>query len=137
MDKNGYIRTLEAVVAILMIFVFIFTVLPRSQPRAATDPSEIRLLQDAILNQIESNSTYRNFVLNDDKTAIDVYVTDTLKFVGDYGHILNIQDVDNSIVQPNGLPTDKDVYAGSVVVGSNLTKYNPKLVTIYIWDNLS
>ncbi len=140
MTKKGYIRTLEAVVAILIIFLFIYTILPRQQQQEIVQPDEIRLLQQAVLREIESNATFRQYVLsnadgNDDR--LDSYAENVLVLVGKYGHNISIQDADNSIVQPASLPSDRNIYADSLVIGSNLNSYNPKIVTFYVWENLS
>ncbi len=135
MTKKGYIRTLEAILAILIIFVFIFSVLPQEEESVPVQPAEIRLLHQSILREIQNKQAFRDDVLNSDDSRIIVYVGDTLSLVGSYGYLVYIQDANGAVSQPgSGLPNDKNVYADSAVIGSNLNTYNPKLVTLYIWE---
>ncbi len=136
MTKKGYIRTLEAILAILIIFVFIFSVLPQEEENVSVQqPAEIRLLHQSMLREIQNNQAFRDDVLINDDSRIIVYVGDTLSLVGSYGYLVYIQDANGAVFQPGtGLPADKNVYADSAVIGSSLNTYNPKLVTLYIWE---
>ena len=133
MDKKAYIRTMEAILAIIIIFIFIFTILPR-QEQQDIEPRETRLLRESILNEIGRNETFRQQVLNDNNSSINVYVGQAVSLVGNYGFIANIQDANAGITQPSGLPDDKSVYADSIVISSNLQTLDPKVVTLYIWE---
>lgn len=63
MNKKGYIRIIEAVVAVLIILGFIMAVMPRAPPEEAKIPKELELTAEAILKQIQNDDTFRKCIL--------------------------------------------------------------------------
>src|SRR3989344_6917374 len=64
-NKKGYIRTLEVVIAIILILIFIFSVLPKKQTEESKTPREIDLTSDRILNEVQNNGKFRGCVIED------------------------------------------------------------------------
>ncbi len=62
MVKKAYIRTLESVIAAIIIFLFIYSFTPKQQRIESGVPPNIQLAQDSILNEIQSNTSLRNAV---------------------------------------------------------------------------
>ncbi len=69
-NKKGYLRTIEAIIAILLVFGFLVTVLPKTgdvgAKEAHTVPVDLDITANAFLEELERNEVFRACVLNDD-----------------------------------------------------------------------
>ncbi len=139
MKKKGYIRTLEAVIAIVIILVFVFTVM-QPRYRKERESGEIELLQDVIINELEENDDYREDIIgcdpgNCDLTDINEFIEDTTLAVGVYRYYLHIQPVDAPLKIPENLPENKKIYARGIIMSATLEEgYAPKIVVLYLWE---
>src|SRR3989344_2311504 len=61
-NKKGFVHTIEAVIAIVILLIFIFTALPGEKIEQTT-PDNIKLIQEKITSEIESNTSLRNSIL--------------------------------------------------------------------------
>lgn len=71
--KKGYLRTIEAIVAILLVFGFLLVVLPSGEEVAKDsheEPVALQLSSEAILSEIQKNDVFRTCVLNDDVWSV-------------------------------------------------------------------
>src|SRR3989338_11350797 len=66
MNKQGYIRTLEAVIAIVIMMLFIFTVINKPLNSPGKIPPLVEKSQQYILNEISFNDTLRQKVVSAD-----------------------------------------------------------------------
>ncbi len=133
MNKKSYVRTIESIIAILILLTIVYLINPR-QPSFQEAPAEISLLQDIVLNEIEQNETFRQSVLNNDTSKIQPFIAKTLNLTGNYNFKLVINDIDQPYTIPNDLPSKKDIYTKSIFISANLTKHDPKLVSLYFWE---
>ncbi|MAG50887.1 hypothetical protein CL621_04610 [archaeon] len=143
MNKKGYIRTLEAVIAIIIILVFVLTVL-QPKYKKESEPAEIKLLQDTIINELEEDENYRNIILNcDDITTCDIttikedLIEPMIGKVGDYEYYLYIQDagIEIPLEIPSSLPGEIKIYAKGIMISTTLEgNYDPKIVVLYLWE---
>jgi len=62
-NKKGYVKTLEAVIAIVGILIFTFSVMPREIPNPNQVPFIVENSQDYIIETLQ-DSPYREFILN-------------------------------------------------------------------------
>jgi len=147
MNKKGYVRTLEAVIAIIIILVFVFTVLQPKYKRER-EPAEVELLQDTIINELEEDNNYRNAILNcDDIATCDItsikedLIEPMIEKVGDYKYYLYIQKASDPLVIPQ-FPEDasnKKIYARGIIISATLeiegyTPETPRVVVLYLWE---
>jgi len=147
-NKKGYIRTLEAVIAIILILIFIFSVLPKKQTEELKTPREIDLTSDRILNEVQNNEEFRGCVIANletpGQTAEDcingfIISNNLIPQTLDY----KVKVCDTSITGPNaynfcGEPNligaeDKTVYVKSIILSGTLTELKTKRVKLYIW----
>jgi len=63
MNKKAYIRTLEAIIAIVIIFIFILSILPKEQ-KIEGFPKEIDLTGNKVLDEIQNDKTIRKAVFS-------------------------------------------------------------------------
>ena len=155
MNKQGFIKTVEAIIAVLIIFIFIYYVTPKSSDNK--DTSDIKKLQEEILKGISENEIYRGCIVtcpneitctikgnehpgfnspecttNDIPTAMQTFIEKSLtpKFQTNYQLVICTQG-------SCGSPPEKDtVYTSAVIVTSSLKTtppYNPKVVRLYLW----
>jgi hypothetical protein len=162
MNKKGFVKILEAVIAIIIIFIFIFTILPR-ESKVEKIPENVRLFQERILSEIESNESLRQDVLKykifkdeqiktinteilsyrKDKPAIDKFIRSNLYPTLDYNYTVCVDSGDSLVCNPDfvnlgndlkniALPTNKAVYAKSRII-ANSTQTNT--FKLYVWEN--
>ena len=137
MDKRGFIKTLEAIIAIIIIFSAIL-ILNQSNKRQET-PASIEESYKFILTELSENSTFRNCIKtfsvnnlgNCKNNGCLVHVD---SFVGahapyNYNYLCEVCDKPlKCSLDP--LPIDKNVYTNSVFIA-----HNPSRISrIYFWQ---
>jgi len=124
MKKKAYLKTLEAVFALVLTFLFIMFVVP---PRMVVAPKEPSIDFVGLLGQ---NPDFRNCIVAENypclHTAIDSLYPELNKT---YEYRLNISSDPNSVID---LP-QKEVYVDSVFIAGNVSYFNPKILRIYYW----
>ena len=140
MENKGYIRTLEAITAVLIIFLFTTSVIiSQDNPNKAIVPQDIQLTQDAVLKEIQTSRYYRDCILEKNMVGsgdIAIICTEDLlkKTVPSvYGYAFSLCTSESCT-----LPTtpDKEIYVKSIIISSNLTDYNLISVNLYLWKKV-
>ncbi len=67
MNNKGFLRILEAVIAIIIIFMFTYYIMPKNAEKNDVEGDKIRLLQKTILDEISHNEGFRDCILDKDK----------------------------------------------------------------------
>ena len=138
-NKRGWIRIVEALVAILLIAGFLILLMDNQEKGTEDISSKVYMTENAILREIQSNSAYRTYILGIGETSVEfesfdndlknhitsrvpTHLSCTSK-ICDFGHdpVCNIDSL------------KKDIYASSVMITADLTDYNPKLLKIFCW----
>ena len=71
-NKKGYMKTLEAVLAIVIFLIFVTTALVFNKaPEEVGVPQDIEVLQNSILTKIESDLTLRNCLVTNQMNCIN------------------------------------------------------------------
>lgn len=141
MVKKGYIRTLEAVIAIVIILLFIFTVTPSRVTNPSDIPPQVKTAQGYILREIASNQIYRDEalgVINDgqcgglDSVApnIDVFVSENVP--PGFGYSCAVCLSTNCVFTPEGIATS--VYIDDIMITPPDVFTGPKIVRIWMWQ---
>ena len=138
--KKGYIRIVEAFIAIILIAsVLVFMYVNNVQKPNSEDA--IHKLERAILEEISSNASLRNAVLNGDYKSSDqgainnrTLINNTIK-----KYINNEFNFDFKICGINeacGIDSyvNKEVFSDEISVSSNLKEYKPKIIRLFIWE---
>jgi len=68
MDKRGFIKTVEAIIAVLLIFVFIYYITPKASDNK--DLGDVKSLQAGILQGISENEEFRDCMIAADNPAL-------------------------------------------------------------------
>ena len=144
MNKRGWIRTLEAVIAILLIFGFILYVTPKTQSYGDTTPQIVESRQNFIMKTILENNDYRNCVL-DGGSGSYCFGPDGVLCVGYREEIENLVEKNKplgydyaceicpssaSCTNVNAL-AEKSVYTSAIFVSKPGTG---KVMRLYFWE---
>lgn len=121
-NKKGYLQTLEAVVAILILLgVILFSISMRGGNEPSV-PEDISLLQKNILNQVQNNQDYRDCVFDVNLCSEFSTLLGTIpETVG------KNYTVDDSVF----VKTDVNLYVDSVIIVNETN--SAKTFTLYLW----
>tara|TARA_Y100000310_G_C20299337_1_gene631008 strand:- start:21 stop:467 length:447 start_codon:yes stop_codon:yes gene_type:complete len=148
MNKRGFIKTLEAVIAVMVVFIFIFTVGQKNTTQDS-NVAAMKGIQEGLLSGISQDDGYRSCIVNAAKPSLPYigsgdgsdpcgglkdYITNTLpsRFVkdGKERYRIFVCDVDDCTL-PN--LEGKFIYTSAVIISSDLKDYNPRILRIWMW----
>ena len=152
MVKQGYIRTLEAVIAIVIILLFIFTITPKNITNPSDIPVQVKTAQTYILQSIaEDGSGLRGAVLaaNVPDTPDDPGYAEHPGYIGcsdvadvearvsanvppGFSYSCAICLTTNCVFTPAGITTS--VYVDDIMIAPPDTDTPPKIVRIWMWQ---
>ncbi len=162
MDKRGFIRTLEAVLAIVIVFIFIYYAGRSSSGEDARYVAGVRSLQESILNDISKNDNFRECIVNSDinkfntdvesfkanncigqdrancAEKIDCYIEGSLplRYKNKYAFTICSPSDPGSCSLPGSIGGNKEVYTSAVIISSSLSnnaKYSPKILRMWLF----
>jgi len=125
-NKRGWLRILEAVIAIMLImsvFVFLFV-----RNRDSTNSEEILELEKIILSQIAEDDDLRSRVLAKDLGSLENFVKP--KIPEGFSFALKICEPEANCVLDE---YREEVWAGETIISSSLVQYSPKKLKIFMW----
>lgn len=130
--KKGYIKTIEAVIAIVLILMVVYFVIPRNVKIIEKVPSNVKSSQEFIINEISSNKALRNCIIEDvnceNNESLISLVEENVP-IG-YNYTFKICDSTNCLTST---PMDKSVYMDDVFIASTLEEQKPKIFRIWMW----
>lgn len=134
MNKKGWIKTLEAVIAIILIMGFILIITPKHEIGEEI-PENVKVAQEFILEEVLYNETFRNCVINAKtgsckkdggcKEDLNNFIAENVPAGYDYECEICIS---GSCI---ALPTEtleKSVYVNNVFIAEG-----PRIFRIYFW----
>lgn len=135
-NKRGWIRITEAVVAILIMASVLIVLYTNNAPQVSFS-SYVSDLQIRILGDIADSSTLRNEVLASSEAG---NTTALVSFVGNstpsnFNFAVRVCSLTNSAC-PLGFSVNQEVFVEDRIISSNLTKYEPKMLRLFIWEKL-
>ncbi|MEK6856835.1 MAG: hypothetical protein AABX49_02350 [Nanoarchaeota archaeon] len=158
MNKRGFIRTLEAVLAIVIVFLFIFYA-GKSKSGDERFVQGIRSLQESILDEISKDDGFRECVVSanivdfnkeveefdandcigDDldkcSTEIDCYIEGSLppRYREKYAFTICSPSDPGSCTLPS--IKGEEVYTSAVIISSSLNdaKYDPRILRMWLF----
>ena len=130
-NKKGWLRIVEAVVAVLIISsVLVFLSLKKTEK--ADISQELYNLESSVLNNLESNESVRAAILINNEAFVKKFteseVQDTFNFT------IKICDVADICPLPNIKDINKDVYVDERIISSNLSVYKPRKIKLFLWE---
>ena len=121
--KEGIFRTLEALIAIFITFLFLLIFIPQIRERTAPQATQ------NVLATLRDNDDFRNCVIQKNQTCLSQFIERSLE--GKYEFKINVSDNPNAAVA--GLPQQKRVYANSLFISGNTTNSTRQVVRLYFW----
>lgn len=154
MDKRGFIKTLEAVLAVIIVFIFIYSISDKTDTNGSR-AELMRDIQENLLLGISNDDDFRKCIVSApvellgnigtgsvggdvcegvNGKSLKGYIENTLpgRFKSKYA--IGICEVGNcDVVTPNNV--GKYVYTSAVVISSELEvgNYAPKILRIWVW----
>ncbi len=136
-NKKGFLRILEAIIAIVLILGLIFYLTPRSMSEKGKIPRNIEELQQFVLKEVSYNATFRDCTLASDigsckvsygcRANINRFIDNSVP--NDYDYEVEICKTSVSCFDGE-LPISKSVFADSSFIGDE----NSRVFRIYIWE---
>ena len=121
-NKQGVFRTLEALIAIFITFLFLIVFIPLQRERAQpTAPPNV-------LAGLMDNDEFRNCIIQKNQTCINQSIGNNLD--DSYDFLFNLSD--NPYAGAPALP-EKKVYANSMFIAGNVTNSTRTIVRLYFW----
>jgi len=132
-NKHGWIRIVEALVAILLIIGFVLLIIEGSSVKKDVS-SRIYLTENAILTEIQLNSTFRDYILDVSVPLEFENFEQDLK-----NHITNrlpeYLECDAKICAASNVCIneilEEDVYVRSLMIAGDADVYNPKQLKLF------
>jgi hypothetical protein len=121
--KKGAFKTIEALIAVFITFLFLFVFIPAQTQNADSSQGK------NVLNSLRDNQIFRNCVITKDIGCINQTISQAL---GDgYDYTVNLSD--NPSTSVFGLPS-KRIYTNSIFISGNITNSTKTIVRLYFWD---
>lgn len=135
-SKHGWIRVVEAFIAIMMIFAALLIIISK-QSQQEDYKEEIIKLQSSIISQISHDDNLRNEILSDNTNGTEEYITSAIPNNINFSvKICNFMNVCPNPVNYSYI-LDREVYSNEVLIAANLTYFNEtntKKLKIFFWE---
>lgn len=132
-NKGGWIRIVEATIAILIIFVALFLV---SETKRAQTESDLSTTITPLLEEIAKNNSLRDKIMANPQEAegdINSFIEARIK-EPNIEHAARVCDINEICGLLGKYPEAKgNVYAGSRLISSSLSSAQPKKVALFLW----
>ncbi|MBD3247008.1 hypothetical protein GF378_00105 [Candidatus Pacearchaeota archaeon] len=144
-DKRGWIRIIEAFIAVLLVAGALLIVINQGYIGKADISEQVYEVQLAILREIELNDNMRSNLLEINEGDLpvkwDEFDSQGLtnvknkinERVPDYLNCTAKVCLLDVICYSEGAPVDRDVYAQSVAIAANLETYSPRQLKMFCW----
>jgi hypothetical protein len=134
-NKKGYLKTLEAIIAIVILLVFLTTALVINKPEAKLSvPGDIKLIQDTIFNKIQTDNHLRGCLTAGTFDCINDTINESM--IGTLDFIIEMCTGDpNNCLLTVTLPEDKTIYSDSIFIQevnpSGINEYGT--LRLFLW----
>jgi len=137
-NKRGWIRILEATIAVLIVTSVLVIVYSGHKEVDTGFGDYLFNIQNKILKDISGDNYYRSLVLNGSSASVG----ELNDFAGEsiylpFNYSLIVCDLGEPCKMDAGLlvyTLNKEVYSEEEIIASNITNYAPKKVKIFIWE---
>ena len=127
--NRGFLRIVEAVIAISLILGVMFVFYNRNQTQLEENTLADRA--DQILDEVARNVALREAVLTDSVEPLNTFISSKIpeQYLDFEARICNIGDACGKSEY-----TDSEVFSAERTISSTITIYNPKKVRLFIWE---
>ncbi|MEM4244764.1 MAG: hypothetical protein QW404_03585 [Candidatus Nanoarchaeia archaeon] len=136
MNKRGYLKTLEAIIAIILLLVVFYTIIPKYVEPKPTPPLAVQDAQRFIISDISNNEELRTTIITTSDPSDVVEATIKKNMPPNYDFVCAICTNTSACVTTT--PFDKVVYMSDVFiassVGPSLAEQSPKIIRFWMWN---
>jgi hypothetical protein len=138
MDKRGFLKTLEAILAIILILVVVYTIIPKFVEPKPNPPLAVQDAQRFIIADLSNDDDLRAMILNTTDNAllsasIEAHIRERMPV--NYDFVCAICPQTSSCVILT--PLSKAIYMSDVFIASSmgvdLSTQKPKIVRFWMW----
>ncbi|HII15879.1 MAG TPA: hypothetical protein HA362_06220 [Nanoarchaeota archaeon] len=137
--KQGYIKTLEAVIAIVIILIFTFAVTPKPEPSYGL-PSSVENAQNYIMEEIGLNNELRTLIMDavvanpEDPAYIEIGQIASDNMPAGYGYSIGICLQSACATNSTPIADGRSIYtAESMISSGNSSDTTPRVVRLWMW----
>lgn len=144
-NKKGWIKIVEAFIAIMLITVVILLILENRTISGLGEnqnpENQITQTQISILRNIQMNNSLRNEIVGISKSELPV-TEEEMPLIKNkvekekpfyFNCTFEICSVSGECLLNNSI--DKDIFVSEIGIFSNLTHYSPKKLKLFCWEN--
>lgn len=138
-NKQGYIKTLEAIIAIVIILIFTFAVTPKPEPSYQL-PSSVENAQNYILEEIAGDEDVRTNIMASDPANPDDPAYEDIRNIVDanlptgYAYTVGICLESACSSNSTAIAEGTSVYTAEAMIGSDgVVDTTPRIVRIWMW----
>jgi hypothetical protein len=135
MNKKGFIHTLEAIIAILLLLGVLIISIGFNKTEIGEVPLEIKLIQKTVLNEIQNNEILRVSLFNDPYADIDNYLEEIINNKINYTFDV-CGDIEIICPLSSDLPSEKNIYSDSIIIRINKEDEENeeyRIFKLYLW----
>ncbi len=136
MNKRGYLRTLEAIIAIILLLVVFYTIIPKYVEPKPNPPLAVQDAQRFIISDISNDENLRTTIITSTDPSSAVEATIKRNIPPNYDFICAICTNTSACITTT--PFDKVVYMSDVFIassiGPSLNEQSPKIVRFWMWN---
>lgn len=132
MNKRAYMRTVEAVIAIIILIIFIFTVIQKTPQPEHKIPLNVQEAQNAIIKEATINNSIRNCIITNslchNSAMMQSLFQENIPPI--YNYTFKICEETTCLANT----PFKTVYVADVFISSTYEDKKPKILRFWIWE---
>lgn len=134
MNKKGWILIIEAVIAVLILFGFLFITISKQA-------QELKILEEKpifynvaarLVSVAEKNETIRNYILAENEAEVNNSLKNELARINP-GLNLDVKIKGSNEICSSTLK-EKEIYVADAIIAANLTNYELKKLCVFVWE---
>jgi len=130
MDKKGWLKVLEAVIAITLLIGVLVYIMSINAPKKDIS-GDVYEKEKFILDTVSKNDSLRNDIMANNTYNINSTVVKMIPTTWDFE--TKICELDSICSGDSRMPLNQDVFSSEIVVTTNKTSYNPRKLRLFVW----
>jgi len=129
-NKKAWLRIVEAFIAVLIVTSLLLIIVARKPKENKAET--IHEMQRVILEQISSNESLREYVLNENKNELENFIKNIAPPYWNFSiRICEIESICGILSAP---PEGKEIYVDEILISSTLHTLEPKKLKFFVWE---
>jgi hypothetical protein len=134
-NKRGWIRITEAVVAILIMASVLIVMYTNDTPSLSYSDYVFNL-QTRILMDVADRADLRNATLYSNEPDLHPKLKEYFdsSIPSNFNYTVVVCSLSASVCSADLTSVEKEIFVEDRIISSNLEKYDPKMLRLYIWE---